>query len=41
MTGERNKNGRATDPPPEVVETLQNEIDKLNRELRAFVAVAL
>jgi GNAT superfamily N-acetyltransferase len=41
MTGERNKNGRATDPPPDVVEALQGEINKLNRELRAFVAVAL
>jgi len=41
MTGKRNKNGLATDPSPEVVGILQNEIDKLSRELRAFVAVAL
>jgi GNAT superfamily N-acetyltransferase len=36
MTGERN-----SDPRPEPAGILQSEIDRLNRELRAFVAVAL
>ncbi|MCZ4259092.1 GNAT family N-acetyltransferase [Sulfitobacter sp. G21635-S1] len=41
MTGERNKKGRETNPSSEDIGALQSEIDKLNRELRAFVAVAL
>jgi GNAT superfamily N-acetyltransferase len=41
MAGKGKKDRSTTDPPPEAGGALRAEIDRLNRELRAFVAVAL